>query len=209
MVHDLEKLIGASVIGTDGEIGRIRNFLFDDKSWIVRYMVIDVGSWLKRHDVIVLISAVENSDWEKRIFHIRLSREEARNSPDVDAAKPVSRQQEIAMEEYFGKLASWIDAQLDWIHRLPTGRKFPLRTAEDPDLRGAWNLAGYEVWATDGKIGRLEGLLLDEGSWHLGYLEVEASEWLLGRSVLIPTRWVKSVSWADLRINLRHAQEEL
>jgi hypothetical protein len=136
MLHDLEKLIGASVLGTDGEIGRIRNFLFDDKSWMVRYMVIDVGSWLQRHDVIVAILAVESADWEKRIFHIRLTREEARNSPNVDAAKTVSRQQEIAMEEYFGKLASWIDAQLGG-GQIPMGRKFPVRTAEDPDLRSA------------------------------------------------------------------------
>ena len=208
MLHDLEKLIGAPVLGTDGEIGRIRNFLFDDKSWLVRHMVINVGSWLQRHDVIVAISAVESADWEKRIFHIRLTREEARNSPNVDATKPVSRQQEIAMEEYFGKLASWVHAQMGGA-QIAMGRKFPVRTAEDPDLRSAWDLPGYEVWAIDGKIGRLEGLLLDEASWHLGYLDVKAGGWLHERSVLIPTRCVKSVSWADLRVNLLHTQEEI
>lgn len=74
-------------------------------------------------------------------------------------------------------------------------------------LRSAWDLIEYEVWATDGEIGALEGLIVDETSWHLGYLDVKAGDWLQGRSVLIPTRWVKSISWADLRINLHHNRD--
>jgi hypothetical protein len=46
MFHDLETLTGSSVIATDGEMGSIRNFLFDDQSWTIRYLVVDVGSWL-------------------------------------------------------------------------------------------------------------------------------------------------------------------
>ena len=50
-------------------------------------------------------------------------------------------------------------------------------------------------------------LILDEATWHLGYLDVKAGDWLLCRSVLIPTRWIESVSWADCRINLHHCRD--
>jgi hypothetical protein len=43
MLHDLKELIGASVLATDGEIGSIRNFLLDDRSWMICYVVVDVG----------------------------------------------------------------------------------------------------------------------------------------------------------------------
>ena len=48
-VHSvLNALVGSPIIATDRETGSIRNFLFDDQSWKIRYLVVDVGSWLKR-----------------------------------------------------------------------------------------------------------------------------------------------------------------
>src|SRR5271154_1971855 len=100
MLHDLKDLMGSSVIATNGEMGIIRNFLLDDRSWEIHYVVVHVGTWHKRRDVVLPIAAVEQPDWAKRIFHARLTKEQVRNSPDVDSEKPVSRQQEIAMQEY-------------------------------------------------------------------------------------------------------------
>jgi hypothetical protein len=64
---------------------------------------------------------------------------------------------------------------------------------------------GYEIRGTDGEIGRLEGFITDDASWHIGYLDVKAGTWLLDRSVLIPTRWIESVSWDNCRVNLHHS----
>jgi uncharacterized protein YrrD len=207
MLHDLETLISSSVIATDGEIGTIRNFLFDGLSWTIHYLVVDVGTWFNRRDVILPIGEVEPPDWAQKTFHVHLTKEQVGNSPDVDTEKPVSRQQAIAMEEYFGKFTSWASTQLGGGVQIPTGMKYPVHTKEDPHLRSAWDLVDYKVWASDGEVGRLEGLIMDEASWHLGYLDVKTGDWLHGRSVLIPTRWVKSISWADLKINLHHSRD--
>jgi sporulation protein YlmC with PRC-barrel domain len=207
MPHNLKELVGSSVIATDGEMGSVRNLLFDDISWTIRYLVVDVGTWHKRREVVLPIAAVDLPDWVKRTVHVHLTKGQVGDSPDVDIEKPVSRQQEIAMEEYFGKFTYWVSTQLEGGTLIPTGRKYPVRTKEDPDLRSAWNLPGYEVWATDGAIGRLESLIMEEATWHIGYLDVKAGDWLHSRSLLIPTRWVKSVSWADCRINLHHSRE--
>jgi uncharacterized protein YrrD len=207
MLHDLEDLIGSSVIATDGEIGNVRNFLFDGVSWTIHYLVVDVGTWFTRRDVVLPIAAVDPPDWAQKTFHVHLTKEQVGNSPDVDTEKPVSRQQAIAMEEYFGKLAIWATTQLVGGAQIPTGMKYPVLTKEDPHLRSAWDLVDYKVWASDGEVGRLEGLIMDEASWHLGYLDVKTGDWLHGRSVLIPTRWVKSISWPDLKINLHHTRD--
>lgn len=125
----------------------------------------------------------------------------------MDTEKPVSRQQEIAMEEYFGKLAMWVSKHMEGGAQIPMGRKYPVRTKEDPDLRSALSLLDYKVCASDGEIGLLEGFIMDEASWHIGYLDVKAGDWLLNRWVLIPTRWVKSVSWANREVTMRHTRE--
>src|SRR5664280_147432 len=123
MLHDLGTLTGSSVTATDGEIGSIRSFLFDDESWTIRYLVVDVGSWLIRRAVVLAITTVEQPDWVKKTFPVHVTKEQVRNSPDVDTEKPVSRQQEIAMQEYFGPLACWVDSEFGF-PSMPTGMKY-------------------------------------------------------------------------------------
>jgi hypothetical protein len=124
----------------------------------------------------------------------------------------VSRQREIAMHEYFGWTAYWeemeeiLNAQFP-LPSLPAGREFPVHAKEEPHLRSAEDVAGYKVWAVDGEIGRLENFIVDEASWHIGYLDVKMGDWPHSRSMLVPTRWVMSVSWADHRVNLNHTRE--
>jgi hypothetical protein len=209
MLHTLSDLMGYSAHATDGEIGSVRNFLFDDITWEIRYLVVDVGRWLEHRNVVLAISTVEKPNRENKTFNVHLTKEQVRVSPDVDAEKPVSRQQEIAMEEYFGKLATWVHRNLDWGAPIPTGRKYPVHSKEDPHLRSARNMFGYEIRGTDGEIGRLEGFITDDASWHIGYLDVKAGRWLLDRSVLIPTRWIESVSWDNCRVNLHHSRSGL
>jgi hypothetical protein len=205
MLHELKALSGSSVEATDGEIGRVRNFLFDDQSWRVRYVVVDVGNWLKRHDVVLPVAALDRPDWTNRTCHAHLNKEQVRDSPLVDAEMPVSRQQEIAMHDYFGPLASWVDSEFG-MPPIPTRMKYPLHTAEVLHLRSASHMLDYHVWASDGDFGVLEGFVMDEAIWHLGYLDVKSGGWLQNRSVLVPTSWVESVSWADFRVHLHHTK---
>lgn len=205
MLYALKTLMGYPALATDGETGHVRDFLLDDQTWKVRYLVVDVGSWLHRHEVVLPITALEAPDWEKKRCHVRLSRQQIHDSPDVDSEKPVSRQQELAMRDYFGPLACWIDSEFGFA-TMPTGVRYPAHLAGDAHLRSAAHMMGYRVVATDGEIGELEGLMMDEASWHLGYLDVKAGGWLQNRSVLIPTDWIKSVSWAEFRIFLHHAK---
>ena len=205
MLCDLKSLFGSPVIATDGDTGSVRNFLFDDQSWKVRYVVVDVGNWLKRRDVVLPIAALERPDWSNKICRAHLTKDQVRNSPDVDAEMPVSRQQEIAMHDYFGPLASWVDSEFG-MPAIPTGMKYPVHTAEILHLRSTPHMLGYQVWATDGEFGILEDFVMDEASWHLGYLDVKSGDWLQNRSVLVPTRWVQSVSWAEFRIHLHHTK---
>ncbi len=201
MLHSLNLMTGASIVASDGAMGCVSNFFFDDLTWAVRYLVVDTGNWLARRNVLIAVAAVDQADWEKRLFQVRLTKEQVRHSPDVDAEKPVSRQQEIAMSRYFG----W---PTYWSVRVPTGRytaemEYPTAgSADDPHLRSAWDMAGYEVWATDAAMGRLEDYVMDEASWHLGYVVVTTGNWLNSQNLLVSTRWVESISWANRRINL-------
>jgi hypothetical protein len=89
----------------------------------------------------------------------------------------------------------------------PAGKEFPAPPDEDP--HSAEDVSGYQVWADEGEMGRLEAFIVDETSWHIDYLDVKAGDWLRRRSVLVPTRWVKSISWGKHRVNLEQARTHI
>jgi uncharacterized protein YrrD len=200
MLHSLSLISGASIHAADGGIGSVSDFYFEDSNWTIRYLVVDTGSWLTRRHVLLATAAVEEVDWEKRDFRVRLTRDQVRHSPDIDTEKPVSRQQEIAMHRYFG----W---PTYWNVRFPTGaytaeREYPSDSQDDPHLRSAWDIAGYSVCARDGEVGKIQDYVMDDGVWHLGYLIVETGNWLNARSLLVSTHSVESISWANRRLDL-------
>lgn len=205
MFRDLETLTGSRVIATDGEIGKVTDFLFNDQSWTIGYLVVDVRSWLIRRDVILAVAAVKEPDWSKKVFQLQLTREQVRDRPVVDSAEPVSRQQEIAMNDYFGRLACWVDRQAG-ASPIPTGTEYPLHSKGNPHLRSVWHLTGYKVWSAGAEIGRLEGFIVDEPAWHIGYLNAKAGDWVASHFELIPTHSVQSISWADRTVKLHRSR---
>jgi uncharacterized protein YrrD len=46
MQRNLNHLIGWILDATDGEIGKVEDFYFDDQNWTVRYLIVKTGTWL-------------------------------------------------------------------------------------------------------------------------------------------------------------------
>jgi hypothetical protein len=201
MFCSLKTLADARVVTSDGHEKRVVNFLFDDRSWSARFLVVDVGGWLTRRFVVVSTAAVEQPDWTRKSMVARLTREQLVNSPDADSQKPVARQQELALKEHFG----WPDHAFHCSipsALVPAQREFPIHTHDDPHLRGTLDLGGYAVWARDAYLGVLEDFILEQASWHVNYLVVKVGDWVYSHEQLISTAWVKTISWANHRVTL-------
>jgi hypothetical protein len=73
---------------------------------------------------------------------------------------------------------------------------------DDPHLRSCKAVMDYHIEATDGDIGHVQGMLVDEETWAIQYLIVNTSNWWLGHQVLIAPQWIKDVSWSDATVSL-------
>ena len=83
MLHLAQKVAGATVSGTDGEIGTLEDFYFEEAGWYVRYLLVETGSWFDGKRVLLSPSAVQG-DWGLTGVHVNLSRDDVRNSPALD-----------------------------------------------------------------------------------------------------------------------------
>ncbi len=69
-------------------------------------------------------------------------------------------------------------------------------------LRSMNDLEDYAIRATDGTIGHVQGLLVDEETWAIRYMVVDTSNWWLGHKVLIAPQWIKNVSWPEATVSV-------
>jgi hypothetical protein len=79
----------------------------------------------------------------------------------------------------------------------------------DPHLRSIAEIKGYHIHATDGDIGHVENLLMDDASWAIRYLIVDTSNWWSGQHVLISPFAVLDIDVSDQDISLNVSRERV
>ena len=101
MKRAIKNLIGFTMGATDGEIGKVTDFYFDDLTWTIRYFVVDTGNWLLNRKVLISPEALLDVDWTNKIFPINLTKEQIKNSPALETDQPVSRQHEMELYAHY------------------------------------------------------------------------------------------------------------
>jgi hypothetical protein len=80
-------------------------------------------------------------------------------------------------------------------------------TAGVPMLRRFSALRDYTIGATDGDIGHVDDVLIDEQEWAIRYLLVDPRSWWPGPHVLVAADWIRGVSWNDGTVEVDVSQE--
>ena len=98
---------GLQIKGLDGEIGKVKEFYFDDLHWTIRYLVANTGNWLTGRQVLISPYALIAIFGEKQCIDINLTKKQIENSPPLNSDKPVSRQFEENYYGYYGWPMYW------------------------------------------------------------------------------------------------------
>ena len=121
MLFAITGLQRCHVEGIDGRVGTVKDFLFDDQSWKIRWMVVDTGYWLPGRrilihpSVIVPLDLAEPADrvlpmmsWgETLAVSVRLTKTQIEASPEAHENEPVTKQMEAQLYDYYGWDPSW------------------------------------------------------------------------------------------------------
>jgi sporulation protein YlmC with PRC-barrel domain len=228
MLHSLNAIRGYAIHASDGEIGSLRDVYFDDQSTLIRYFVVDTGTWLPGKRVLLVPAVVGGIDAERGEIVTGLTRQQVEDSPPVDTEKSVSRQQELALHTYYGwqpywavpplagGLAPYWGAAIPAAAHVPPGedpvaREVAAREHEqrDPHLRSAREVEGYHVAATDGEIGHVEDFLIDDQDWAIRFLGIDTGNWLPGRMVVISPRWLRAIDWPGRKVEVDLTRQQV
>lgn len=215
MLRSAKDLEGYAIGATDGDIGTVNDFYFDDTFWTVRYLVVDTGDWLPGRRVLLPSVALGSPDPAVQKIFVNLTRFQVKNSPDIDTHKPVSRQHEAELYMYYGWAGYWIGDPLAATGAAPFGPAIPVASEVtpppteygDPHLQSTNKVIGYGIHASDGDLGHAADFLIDDHTWAIRYVVIEAGHWFAGKKVLVAPEWVDKVSWEDQKMHVHIPRE--
>ena len=206
MLSNLKTLRGYKLKCLDGEIGKVKEFYFDDRHWTIRYLVADTGNWLGGRQVLISPYALVADNRDAQNVKIDLTKKQIEDSPSLNTDKPVSRQFE---EEYYGYYR-W---PAYWRGPNPWGSyAFIIRDRDqwnpsnqgqkewDHHLRSTRAVNEYKIQASDGELGQIEDFVMDGETWAIRYLIVNTGSWWAGKKVLISTQWIQRVSRGESKV---------
>jgi hypothetical protein len=221
MLRNTSELKGIVIRATDGELGTVDEFYFDDDTWAIRYLAVDTGGWLGDRQVLISPMSVVNMNWQARRVDVALTKQQVENSPDIDTHLPVSRQHEAAYLQYYGYPYYWGGPYLWGPTFYPSSLAMP-ETASlqaipeqikkdwtDSHLRSSESVTGYHIEAVDGEIGHVDGFVVDDEAWAIRYIEVATRNWWPGKKVLVSPAWIERVSWGDLKVYASLSREAI
>ena len=236
MLNAVSSLKGFEIQAKDGALGTVSDFLFDDSTWKVRWMVVDTGRWLSGRKVLVHPSAVISADYGERELKVALTKAQVEDSPDIVQDRPVSRQMQNDLYGYYGWDPLWgggmfgggtyggalygggmgaiasplsPPAYFGAAAMQEAERGGAGRDDGDPHLRSIAEVTSYHVHAADGDIGHVQDFLIDNASWGIRYLIIDTANWWVGQHVLISPYSVKGVDWSEHHISLDLTRDKI
>jgi uncharacterized protein YrrD len=218
MLRHASAINGYAIAASDGHLGTVSDFLFDDASWLIRWLVVNTGHWLSGRKVLLPPAVLGHLDSVAREFAVRLTKQQVKDSPDIDSDRPVSRQMETNLYDYYGWSPYWgTGFNMGGYGFVPNAMQVSptlgsrqlgeqiaddRRRDDDPHLRSIEAVTGYHIHASDGEIGHVEDFLVEDADWSIHYFLIDTKNWWAGKKVLISPRSVGGIDWSNKLVNL-------
>lgn len=210
MLRLMHILKGYQLSAKGEAFGSVKDFLFDEDHWTIRYMVADTGRWLSGRKVLVSPVALRPPDWASGSLYVELEKEQLEKAPALETDAPVSRQYEMSWHDalgypyYWGLATPWAYGLSPWDRAKgePAAKAPAEASPEDRErvLRSVEEVRKYHIKANDGEVGHVDDFIMDDETWAIRYLVIDTRNWLPGRKVLLAPGWTGDIDWKQRHI---------
>jgi sporulation protein YlmC with PRC-barrel domain len=94
---------------TDGEIGHVEDFVIDDETWAIRYLIIGTQNWWPGKKVLVSPQWIERVSWDESKIFLNLTRETIKQSPEYTEESLLTRDYEIGLHRHYNRQGYWVN----------------------------------------------------------------------------------------------------
>ena len=102
---------GYEIQALDGEIGHVEDFIIDDETWAIRYLVVATRNWWPGKKVLISPQWIERVSWSESKAFVNLSREAIKHSPEYTPESLITRDYETGLFRHYQLEGYWITSE--------------------------------------------------------------------------------------------------
>ncbi len=107
---------GHHIQALDGDIGHVEDFIIDDETWAIRYLIIDTKNWWPGKKILLSPKWIERVSWSESKVFVNLSRESIKQSPEYTDESLLNRDYEIGLHSHYHRQGYWLDEPIAKAH---------------------------------------------------------------------------------------------
>ncbi len=115
-LRSTHQVTGYHIQATDGEIGHVEDFIIDDETWAIRYLIVNTMNWWPGKKVLLSPQWIESVSWGEGKVSVDLLRDTIRNSPEYSEASLLTRDYEIGLHRHYNRHGYWVDEKIHEKH---------------------------------------------------------------------------------------------
>ncbi|MYL65765.1 PRC-barrel domain containing protein [Bacillus hwajinpoensis] len=106
-LRSTKEVAGYHIQATDGEIGHVKDFIFDDETWQLRYFIVDTKNWFSGKEVLLSTKWIHDINWQDRTVIVDVTKEDIDQAPEYRLNEPITRRFEEDLHAHYGKTGYW------------------------------------------------------------------------------------------------------
>ncbi len=108
-IQSTHAVSGYHIQATDGEIGHVEDFILDDSSWAIRYLVVSTRNWWPGKRVLISPQWISRVSWADSDVFLHMSRESVQQSPEYSANALLTREYETSLHGHYNRQGYWVE----------------------------------------------------------------------------------------------------
>ncbi len=219
MKRSVKELLGYDIQVKDGTKGIVNDFLFDEESWTIRYMMTDIGNLFVDKKILIPRVFFEKPDWSKRLFLVHMTKDELKNSPKLEKHKPASREFEHKLNKFYNIENYWTTSYVPTfgvpemvvpMHQRDDSPKTVKDPQIDTSLRSFQEIKGYMIECLDEKHGYVTDFIVDDENWKIIYMIIDMGNvFKKEKRVMLAVNWINEIDYKDKKISINHTSKVL
>ena len=205
MLRSLRQLYGKKLRASDGDIGHVEDFYFNDQQWAIRYVVADTGSWLSGRLVLISPHAFGNLHQDGDCLLVNLTRQQIENSPAIESHKPVSLQ----YQAYWDGVETW---GVGGFPEAPPPPHLMPRVSRQVTMficKAHRLLAATPSKPAKERSAMSYDFIMDDKSWAICHLVVETGHWFSHKEIVISPKHIDRISYEESKVFVNVSKEAI